>query len=326
MRETAVFVETAARLHFGVLDLRGSGGRWFGGLGAAAPAPLLLVSAEPHEELIVEGEDAERARGFAVRCLAHLGVTAGARVRVHQALPSHAGLGSGTQLGLAVARALAELYGLPTDVRTLAASIGRARRSAVGTWTFAGGGFVVEGGRQRHSDSCGPLIARLPFPDDWRCVVAIPDARQPGLSGAAEEAVFAALPPPSEREVEKVAHLVLMVMLPALADADLPVFGRALTEVQQLTGRWFASVQGGAFAGGVSTELIARLTEWGAQGVGQSSWGPAVYGIIAGEDASRRLADRVRHSIGSHGCVYEGPFRATGARVWRAGMQHALPD
>ena len=36
-----VVVETAARLHFGVLDLRGSLGRWFGGIGAAAPGPTL---------------------------------------------------------------------------------------------------------------------------------------------------------------------------------------------------------------------------------------------------------------------------------------------
>jgi hypothetical protein len=36
---------------------------------------------------------------------------------------------------------------------------------------FAGGGLVVEGGRRAKSDECGPLIARLPFPPSWRCVV-----------------------------------------------------------------------------------------------------------------------------------------------------------
>src|ERR1700704_609420 len=56
-----VFVESAARLHFGVLDLRGSFGRWFGGIGAAAPAPLLLVSASPADTLEVEGAHADRA-------------------------------------------------------------------------------------------------------------------------------------------------------------------------------------------------------------------------------------------------------------------------
>jgi beta-RFAP synthase len=321
------FVETAARLHFGVLDLRGAAGRWFGGIGAAAPAPLLLVSASRDAQVSAEGDDADRAAAFASRYLAAYGIRTGARIVIHRGLPPHSGLGSGTQLALSVARALAELYELPTDGRTLATAVGRARRSAVGTWTFTHGGFVVEGGRQRTSERCGPLIARLPFPDHWRCVVAIPEAKQPAVSGVSEEAAFATLPPPSEREVEKVAHLVLMLMLPALADGDLRAFGSALTEVQQISGRWFASIQGGAFARGRSADVIARMTELGAEGVGQSSWGPAVYGIVDGDAAAARLADGIRGAVGRDGCVLHGPFRAHGARVWRAASHdHVLPE
>jgi len=114
---------------------------------------------------------------------------------------------------------------------------------------------------------------------------------------------------------------VLMRMLPAIADAELRAFGCALTEVQEITGRWFESVQGGAFAQGPSGELIARMSEWGAAGVGQSSWGPAVYGIVAGEEVAMRLADKVTALMGAHGQVYQGPFRDQGARVWRARME-----
>jgi beta-RFAP synthase len=321
------FVETAARLHFGVLDLRGAAGRWFGGIGAAAPAPLLLLSASRDEQISAEGDDADRAAAFASRYLAASGIRTGARLVIHRGLPRHSGLGSGTQLAMSVARALAELYKLPTDGRALATAVGRARRSAVGTWTFAHGGFVVEGGRQRTLDSCGPLIAKLRFPDEWRCVVAIPEAEQPALSGGVEEAAFATLPLPSDREVEKVAHLVLMLMLPALADGDLRAFGTALTEVQQITGGWFASIQGGAFARGRSAEVIARMTELGADGVGQSSWGPAVYGIVDGDAAAARLANGIRGVVGRDGCVFQGPFRAHGARVWRASSHdNVLPE
>jgi beta-ribofuranosylaminobenzene 5'-phosphate synthase len=117
-----------------------------------------------------------------------------------------------------------------------------------------------------------------------------------------------------------VAHLVLMALLPALADADLAGFGRALTAIQTTTGSWFASVQGGAFAQGPSEALVRRMAERGAPGVGQSSWGPAVYGIVDGETAAGQLADDVRAAL-EHcggGTVYQGPFRTTGARVWRS--------
>src|SRR5947208_4029041 len=96
----AVFVEAQARLHFGVLDLRGALGRWFGGIGAASPEPTLLVSASRAESLAVEGADADRAGAFARAFLSHHGLAGGACVTIHRALPAHAGLGSGTQLAL----------------------------------------------------------------------------------------------------------------------------------------------------------------------------------------------------------------------------------
>ncbi len=318
--EEAVFVEAPARLHFGVLDLRGTRGRWFGGIGAAAPAPTLLVSATHATTLTVDGDDAARALESASRVLTHFGVTKGARVQVHRALPSHAGLGSGTQLALAVARALTELHGLEATTSCLARVVGRARRSAIGTWAFEGGGLVVEGGRREGGDAPAPLLARLPFPASWRCVVAVPDAA-PGVSGPAEAKAFADLPSPPEGDVERVAYLVLMALMPALVEGDLETFGSALTEVQERTGRWFAPAQGGTFAPGAGA-LIRRMKDWGASGVGQSSWGPAVYGLVDGEDAGMRLADRVREAVGPRGAVYEGPFRSDGARVWRAQVEH----
>jgi beta-RFAP synthase len=313
-----VFVEAPARLHFGVLDLRGALGRWFGGIGAAAPEPTLLLSARPLGTLEVTGHDAERAAEFAQRFLTYHGVTGGARISVDRALPAHSGLGSGTQLALGVARALAEIHGVAKDAPALALAVGRAQRSAIGTWTFDGGGLVLEGGRRRSGNDVAPLLARILFPPTWRCVVAVPDAL-PGISGAAEASLFAKLTPPAERDVEHVAHQVLMALLPALADGDLSAFGKALNAIQAITGRWFAAAQGGTFAPGPTEELVRRMTEWGASGVGQSSWGPAVYGIVEGEAAGRRLAERSRDVLGASGAVYEGPFRRHGARVWCEG-------
>ena len=315
--EEAVFVEAPARLHFGVLDLRGALGRWFGGIGAAAPAPTLLVSAVDAEALEVEGDDAPRASAFAAQVLQHYRLTRGARLRVHRALPTHVGLGSGTQLALAVARAITELHGVEADAQELARVVGRAQRSAIGTWTFGGGGLVVEGGRKVGQGDPAPLLARLPFPPSWRCVVAVPDAPA-GVSGAAEAQAMAQLPSPPEGDVERVAYLVLMGLLPALVEGDIATFGSSLSEIQERTGEWWAPAQGGTFAPGPSAALVRCMREWGTPGVGQSSWGPAVYGILEGEASAARLAERLRDALGPGGVVYEGPFRSDGARVWRA--------
>jgi beta-RFAP synthase len=316
VNETVV-VESPARLHFGLLDLRGALGRRFGGIGAAAPGVGVRVVVSLADSLQAEGPHADRATEFARRFLAFHRLPGGARILVDRAIPAHSGLGSGTQLALSVARALAELHGVTATPADLARAVGRAQRSAVGTWTFAGGGFVVEGGRLPSDDRPGPLVARLPVPASWRCVLAVPEARA-GMSGAAEHRAFAELPPPDEHEVERVSYLVLMAMLPALADGDLASFGSALTEVQEINGRWFSAAQGGMFAPGAPAEIIRLMRDSGAPGVGQSSWGPAVYAVVDGDAAAAALATRVRDAHGAMTTIFSGRFPSTGASIARS--------
>jgi beta-ribofuranosylaminobenzene 5'-phosphate synthase len=319
----SVFLETPARLHFGVLDLRGRLGRCFGGLGAAIPSPSLLLEASAADDIVARGPDADRATEFAERFMAYHGLPSGVHLIIHRTIPSHAGLGSGTQLGLAVARAIAELYGLPPDPLSLAHATARGRRSAIGTWTFALGGFIVEGGRKPGSEELAPLLARFPIPDSWHCVVAVPSGSR-GLSGEAEARAFQELPSPPDGEVERVSHLVLMQLLPALVESDLQSFGAALSQVQRITGSWFAQQQGGIFSPGETERLIASMSDWGAAGVGQSSWGPSAYGLVESAAAAAELADRVRAALHGNGAVFEGGFAAHGAQVW-SGSEGPLP-
>lgn len=312
---SAVVVEAPGRLHFGLLDLRGGLGRRFGGIGAPAPGVFVRVCVSRAREVFAEGDGAERAAEFARRFLAYHRLPGGARIDVDRSIPPHSGLGSGTQLALSIARALAELHGVVASPPELARAVGRAQRSAVGTWTFAEGGFVVEGGRRIGVDNdVGPLIVRHPVPESWRCVLAIPDA-PPGVSGAAEARVFAEMPAPDERDGERVSHLVLMAMLPAVIDGDLPTFGAALNEVQDINGRWFSHAQGGTFAPGPSTEIVRLMHEHGAAGAGQSSWGPSVFAIVEGDNAAESLAARVRSAYANRVMVHVGPLASTGAVV-----------
>lgn len=315
MAEHIVRIEAPARLHFGMLDLRGSLGRRFGGIGAGVFDPSLVVEIERAPAVEAEGAEADRAAGFARRYLESQGIRGGARIAIRHAIPEHAGLGSGTQLALAVARGIAELYDRPTSAGALAAAVGRGRRSAIGTWLFESGGFIVEGGRREDEERIAPLLVRLPIPDLWRCVVAVPWTAE-GVSGESELQAFRELPPPPLREVEHVAHLVLMSLLPALVEGDLAVFGETITTIQQINGSWFAPAQGGTFASGPSTELISKMREHGAAaGVGQSSWGPAVYAITEGDDRAAELASSAGEVLNGSGMVYVNQFARTGARV-----------
>jgi beta-ribofuranosylaminobenzene 5'-phosphate synthase len=312
---TVVRVEAPARLHLGMLAVAGDGARRFGGLGVSVSRPAVVLEARPADELSAEGEDAERALTFAQRCREALGLAGGAHLRVVEAIPPHVGLGSGTKLALATAQALAALHGRPADAPELAQAVGRAARSAVGMWTFALGGLVVEGGVRRGVEQPAPLLAHHPMPEEWRVVLVVPRA-QPGLSGVAEEEAFRRLVPSAERSAA-IAQLVLTSLLPALVERDLEEFGPALTRVQELVGDAFAAVQGGRFHPRAGA-LVAALLRHGAAGAGQTSWGPAVYGVVGGDAAGHELAGRMEEVLGGEGRVDVVAFDNRGARVERS--------
>jgi beta-ribofuranosylaminobenzene 5'-phosphate synthase len=310
---TAVRVEAPARLHLGLLAVADDGGdRRFGGLGVSVRRPAVVLEARPGDELSAEGADAERALAFAQRCHEALGLVGGAHLRVVEAIPPHVGLGSGTKLALAVAQALTALHGRTVAAPELAGTVSRAARSAVGMWTFALGGLVVEGGVRAGVERPAPLLARYPMPEDWRVVLVVPRA-EPGLSGLAEEEAFRRLAPSGERSAA-IAQQVLTSLLPGLVERELEEFGAALTRVQQLVGDAFAAAQGGRFHPR-SGALVEALLRDGAAGAGQSSWGPAVYGVVGTEAAGRDLARRMEDVVDGAGRVELLAFDNRGARV-----------
>jgi beta-RFAP synthase len=309
-----VRVEAPARLHLGMLAVAGDRGRRFGGLGVAVERPAVVVEAERADELTAEGHDAERALAFARRGRDALGLVSGAHLRVVEAIPNHVGLGSGTKLALAVTQALAALEERDVDAPGLAAAAGRAARSAVGMWTFALGGLVVEGGHRPGVDRPAALLARHPVPDEWRAVLAVP-AADPGLSGGAEEEAFGQLVPAPERSAA-IAQLVVTSLLPALVEHELDEFGAALTRIQELVGDSFAAAQGGRFHPRAAP-LVDALLRFGAAGAGQSSWGPTVYGVVGSEAAGRELARRMADEVGA-GSVDIVGFDNRGAHVERS--------
>ena len=279
-----VYVKTPARLHLGLMDLSGDLGRLFGGLGVSINRPNVILEAQPSEGLVVTGKKTEQVKTLANRFLETYNVKSNVSINVKQVIPEHAGLGSGTQLALAVATALAKLFNVKASVQELAETMGRGQRTSVGTTIFEQGGFVVDGGKSTSKNSFPATIFRQPFPQDWVFVVAIPNVEK-GLAKIEENAAFKALSSMKPEDASRMCRLTMMKLLPALVERDIKSFGEALTQIQIVIGNYFAEVQGGTYSSQTATEGIALLQKLGAYGAGQSSWGPAFYGLTQKEKA-----------------------------------------
>jgi beta-ribofuranosylaminobenzene 5'-phosphate synthase len=319
---TEIVVTAPARLHFGMLDPAGIGARRFGGCGVAVESPRVVVAVSPRsgQEVTARGPQGERAAAFARRALDAFEHRGGVEVEVREAIPPHVGLGSGTKLGLAIARGLAELTGGSAAPEALAHASGRGARSSVGAWTFAEPGLVVEAG-VRADDSISPLVARYRMPEGWRCVLALPVGVE-GLSGDAEERFFNDLFHEPDAVEPGVSRLVLTALLPGLVRSDIEEFGAALTEIQREIGSMFAARQGGMFHPRAAP-VVEALHALGVAAVGQSSWGPAVYGIVDGPERATEVADRLRAKADPGTDVRVVDFDRRGARVARDGSGQA---
>jgi beta-RFAP synthase len=293
-------VRAFSRLHFGVLNVAAvpsQPGRHFGGVGLMVREPGLSLRVELAAEWSAEGPLSGRALESARRFAQTVASDAvrPQRLVVEACAPEHVGLGTGTQLGLAVARALAEAWGLSDrQAPALAPRVGRGLRSGLGVHGFAHGGFLVEAGK-RTPDSVAPLVARLAFPEDWRLVLIVPPWGT-GLHGLAESQAFQHLRQrdTSPSRTDTLCRLILLGLLPALAEHDLPSFGEALYDFNRLVGESFAPVQGGVHASPRLEELVTLIRQQGVRGVAQSSWGPAVCAVTADADRAAGLADLVR--------------------------------
>ncbi|HBY92511.1 MAG TPA: hypothetical protein DEP84_00875, partial [Chloroflexi bacterium] len=243
--------------------------------------------------------ESSRARVVAEQLRA-AGLPVNATIQIEAVIPSHAGLGSGTQLSLATGAVLAQLAGCPMAAEALAVLGGRGGRSGIGTRTFSAGGFILEGGRRPDAATLAPLIGRYDFPQGWLWIVAIPQV-EPGLHGMAEVQAFDRLGPegtPMARSaVGRIAELVLMQLIPALLERDFPAFGAALSEIQILNGAAYAPTQRGCYAHPIGARLAERWQDAGGTGIGQSSWGPTVYTLAPDRTAAERLAAIARQML-----------------------------
>lgn len=300
-----VVVRTPARLHLGMLDLNGDLGRRFGSLGVAIQRPNVVVEVSRATTWRVEGAEQERVWGVIERFSRHYPPPGAAHIQVHDSIPAHVGLGSGTQLSLATGVALAALYGLQIPLREMAYHLGRGVQSGIGVAAFQGGGFMVDGGVMTGGRDIPPLLFRHPFPEKWFFVVVIPEPERRGVSGMDETQAFQALPPAPPTLVGHLCRLLVMKMLPALIEQRIADFGAAMTEIQRSVGDCFASQQsGGRFSTPLSGQVIEYMLQRGASGAGQSSWGPTVYALVEGEQDAHCLAEDVRDFLQGTGVVF----------------------
>ena len=293
-----VSVSAPARLHMGFIDLSGSLGRHFGSIGVALNEIQTRLTLSPATQRRITGPSAERAGRCLTQLCRAMAISDQVEINIETAIPEHVGLGSGTQMALAIGSALNTYYELGLSVREIASMMDRGLRSGIGIGVFEYGGLVVDGGRGAKT-LVPPVLSHLELPADWRFILVF-DRRGQGLHGEQERAAFDALPLFSRSDAEHLSYLIMMQALPAVAEHDLEKFGDVISKLQVSIGKYFAPVQGGIYASGEVAAAMSWFNREGAVGSGQTSWGPTGFCAVESAGSAEAIIEKAKmHFAGS---------------------------
>lgn len=264
----------------GLIDLNGELGRVDGGVGLALRNPAIELEGEIADSMESAGPLSDRVRSAAAATVREIDGDP-VRIRVTETYPQHVGLGSGTQAALAAATLAARLNGHDPSVRDLARITGRGGTSGIGVAAFEKGGLITDGGHSLEekggflpssaSDADpAPVVSRLDFPD-WAIAILLPEGT--GAHGETEVSIFEQECPIPSEEADRVSRIILMMLLPAVATRDFPLFRDAVERLQR-TGFKRRELDRKPR----SRDLVDALRNRGCA-AGMSSFGPAVYAV-----------------------------------------------
>ncbi len=315
-----LIINTPSRLHLTLIDLNGSCGRIDGGVGITIQDPELVLRVEiadyDDNGIKIHFKDSEnlsenlisdysqKIEKSATNTLKYFNIDSSFDFFIEKSYPAHAGLGSGTQLSLAAAKLITELNGLEVEPVTLGQIVGRGGTSGIGVGAFHHGGFIVDGGHSKNeksdflpssasSASPPPVLAHYDFPEDWDIVLAIPNLEE-GVSGKKEVNIFQKYCPIPLSEVQKLSHLILMKMMPAILEKDINSFGDALNQIQS-TGFKKREMD---LQNKLIGEILTSMREAGASGAGMSSFGPTLFAVT--QDNSKNVLKAAQESMSEH--------------------------
>jgi beta-ribofuranosylaminobenzene 5'-phosphate synthase len=264
------------------------------------------------------GKRRDRIIQYSKRLLKEHKISGGVKFNILEDIPEHNGFGSGTQLALAVGTGISKLYNLGFSTEEIAEKFQRSRVSGLGTYAFKHGGFLIDGGHNiNNRNVVPPIIFHTNFPEDWFFVVGVPEIHE-GISGKKEINAFKDFKPPPTELVAKISRIVLMKMMPSIVEKDITIFGETVTSLDREFGGYWHEIQGGRYANSVIEEGVEWLLKSGAYGAGQSSWGPAFYGLANGLTQAKKITSKLSEFFeikGINGYTYYTASNNNGAEL-----------
>jgi beta-RFAP synthase len=171
---------------------------------------------------------------------------------------------------------------------------GRGKRSGIGLYGFMHGGLILDEGHslgEEHAPETVRIVhaTSTNLNPDWRVVLITPEQID-AVTGGYEASLLERLgqtPNPNRERMHELAKRALELASIPGGFAD---FTTVLQEYVDAAGQLFAAGQGGMYNGQSVSQAVGLANETGLRAVGQSSWGPTVFGFAENQAEAERIA------------------------------------
>jgi beta-ribofuranosylaminobenzene 5'-phosphate synthase len=331
---TSLRITTPCRIHLSLIDENGYTGRVDGGIGLMLDRPNVVFEASNSaKEFKIEAhkyyrESIEVINEIASKVFKTFNISnKNFHFNLKRYFPSHVGLGSKTQLSLAIATAITKLKDLThLNSSELTKLVERGGTSGIGWRGFETGGFILDGGHDfgegkeketflpsSASTSANPALTIFThkIPEHWRFILIIPNVKK-GAYGDEEVSVFQNYAPIPRNEVNEVSHQIIMKIIPGIIKNDLVCFGEGLKRIQNIG---FKKIEIG-LQHEIVKDLLKFFEEYGLKAYGMSSFGPSVVGIVESDSEAENLLREVqKNQKNGGGHIYICKPNNTGAKI-----------
>tara|TARA_B100000035_G_C20983388_1_gene546586 strand:+ start:367 stop:1326 length:960 start_codon:yes stop_codon:yes gene_type:complete len=275
-----------ARIHLGFLELDQTLPRFFGSMGLTVSNFCFEVQISKSKNLnvVTEHENLKKKTLDIFYKFKKKYDVNFCNIKIKKIIPSHIGLGSGTQFSLTIGYLISKINNLNISIDEIALFLNRGNRSGIGVQSFKEGGFTIDIGKKKDANNLPLKLTNIKWPQDWKIILLF-DLKGDNVFGENEISKFEEVNKRYRSKFNYNYSTLFLKILPGIIEKDFNSFTEGIQLIQSNMSEIFYK-NSKKFSSKNINYIFDYLRKKKIKGFGQTSWGPT--GFIFCEDSKKR--------------------------------------
>ena len=222
-----------ARIHLGFLELDQTLPRFFGSMGLTVSNFCFEVQISKSKNLnvVTEHENLKKKTLDIFYKFKKKYDVNFCNIKIKKIIPSHIGLGSGTQFSLTIGYLISKINNLNISIDEIALFLNRGNRSGIGVQSFKEGGFTIDIGKKKDANNLPLKLTNIKWPQNWKIILLF-DLKGDNVFGENEISKFREVNKRYRSKLNYNYSTLFLKILPGIIEKDFNSFTEGIQLIQ----------------------------------------------------------------------------------------------